>query len=180
MKKFNKKPESYPRMNSDGLRIRKLEEEDLVELEWGGQFTHFRNMYRKLYEDSQAGKTLMWVAEKREVGVIGQIFMQLQIEDSREIKPSDCAYIFGFRIKEHFRNNGIGTQLLSHAESVTMKNGLYRTILHVAKANRTALRFDERCGYRIFGATPGRWTYIDHNGLRKKINEPSWRMEKSL
>jgi ribosomal protein S18 acetylase RimI-like enzyme len=52
--------------------------------------------------------------------------------------------------------------------------------LNVGQDNPAARRLYERRGYRVVGAEPGVWQYVDHDGFVRTIDEPAWRMEKKL
>ena len=59
------------------VTIRLLQEEDLPELEWGGEYSRYRRIYREIYRNSQKGISLPYVAETADDGIIGQVFLTI-------------------------------------------------------------------------------------------------------
>jgi ribosomal protein S18 acetylase RimI-like enzyme len=162
------------------LTIRHLVKEDLIALEWGGEYTHFRRLYAKAYERAQERKAVLWVAELGDSGVIGQIFVQLSSWKDRLAEGVSKAYIYSFRVHPAYRNLGIGTRLLEAAEADLTRRRVEVASLNVARDNQAARRLYERRGYRVVRAEPGVWQYVDHQGDVRSVHEPAWRMEKSL
>ena len=90
------------------------------------------------------------------------------------------AYIFAFRVKPAWRNLGIGRHLMQFVEDDLYQRGFRIVTLNVAKENIRAQRLYHRLGYKIFGSSPGVWSYKDHKGEIHHVNEPAWRMSKTL
>jgi hypothetical protein len=44
------------------LKCRYLVDKDLPALEWDGEYSHFRRLYRDIYQSTLQGKAIMWVA----------------------------------------------------------------------------------------------------------------------
>jgi ribosomal protein S18 acetylase RimI-like enzyme len=162
------------------LLIRHLEKEDLLALEWEGEYTHFRGLYAKAYERARENKAVLWVAELGDTGVIGQIFVQLASWKDRLTRGISKAYIYSFRVHPEYRNLGIGSRLLDVAEADLARRRVEVASLNVAQDNPGARRLYERRGYRIVGSAPGVWQYVDHQGAVRSVHEPAWRMEKTL
>jgi ribosomal protein S18 acetylase RimI-like enzyme len=162
------------------VRIRALTREDLPALEWEGEFTHFRRLYQDIYQSSRRGEAVLWVAELNPVGVIGQLFVQLNSARSELADGASRAYIYGFRIRAEYRNQGLGTLMLEVTERDLVKRGYRWAVLNVNRDNPDARRLYERLGYKIVAVEAGRWTYLDENGVRREVNEPAWRMEKAI
>jgi ribosomal protein S18 acetylase RimI-like enzyme len=162
------------------LVIRKIKHNDLPDLEWEGEFKHFRRLYKNAFQNQQNGTAILWVAELPEAGIIGQVFVQLS--GSRpELADGQCrAYIYSVRIKHLFRNYGIGTMIMRHAEQDIFQRGYSFATLNVGKKNAKARRFYQRLGYQVISDEPGNWSYLDHHGKRRYVHEPSWRMQKQL
>jgi ribosomal protein S18 acetylase RimI-like enzyme len=153
---------------------------DLPELEWDGEYTHFRRLYAMAYKRFRRRRAVLWVADVGQQRVIGQLFVQLN-SDRRELADGVTrAYIYSFRVRPQFRGLGVGTGLLSTAEEDLIQRGYRLTTLNVARDNPDARRLYERMGYRVVAPEPGRWRYRDHLGRMREVNEPSWRMEKAL
>lgn len=162
------------------LKLRILRREDLPALEWDGEYTHFRRLYQDVYQSASRGSAVMWVAELPEAGIIGQLFVQLNSARRDLADGVRRAYLYGFRIKPQYRRFGAGSRLLQAAEEDLVRRKFTSLTLNVGKDNPAALRFYERHAYHVVGAEPGIWSYVDHMGMRREVNEPAWRMEKSL
>jgi ribosomal protein S18 acetylase RimI-like enzyme len=162
------------------LQIRTAGEKDLPELEWDGEYIHFRRLYRQIYQNACEGKAVIWVAEWGESRVIGQLFCQLSSGRSELADGKERAYLYGFRIKPDFRSKGIGSRMLDAVEQDLVCRQFEKVTLNVGKDNPLALNFYQKHGYQITGTEAGRWSFIDHLGLQREVNEPAWRMEKRL
>ena len=167
-------------MFPSNLIIRLLNRADLPALEWEGQYSHFRRMYREIYQSVCQDKALMWVADLPGKGVIGQLFVQLENPRTELADGVECAYMYGIRIKPAYQGFGIGAQLLSVVEKDLKQRNYSMVTLNVGKENHRARKFYERHGYCVVGEVPGRWSYPDDQGHLHHIHEPSWRMEKAL
>ncbi len=162
------------------VNIRYGGEHDLVALEWQGEYIHFRRLYQQVYQNSLDGKACIWVAEFLEAGIIGQAFVQL-ISGRRELADGETrAYLYGFRVKPDYRGSGVGTQLLACIEQDLQKRHFEWITLNVGRENLAAQRFYKRHGYQIVAEEAGRWSYLDHLGARRDVEEPAWRMQKNL
>ena len=162
------------------LDIRLLKKKDLTALEWEGQYVHFRNVYAQAYQQSQKGQSILWVAELSEYGIIGQVFIQLICDRNELANGKTRAYLYSFRIKTDFQNLGIGSMILTNTESDLKKRGYRQISLNVAKENSRAQSFYYRHGFRTIAHEAGCWSYKDHKGVTRHVNEPAWRMFKSL
>lgn len=160
--------------------IRHLRSPDLTALEWEGEYTRFRMLYRSAFERSQLGQSILWVAEHSDKGIIGQLFIQL-VSDSTELADGIMrAYLYAFRIRPEYRGVGLGTCMLDLAETDLIDRSFKIITLNVTQDNLGAIRLYERCGYHITGPDAGRWSYPDQEGVWQTVEEPSWRMEKHL
>ncbi len=162
------------------VKFRTASEQDLISLEWNGEYIHFRRLYRQIYQNACAGKAVIWVAELLERELIGQLFIQLSSNRQELADGEKRAYIYGFRIKPEYRQLGLGSQILQAAELDLMERRYIYATLNVGRENLNALRFYERHGYHVVGTEPGRWSYIDHAGNQQEVSEPAWRMQKQL
>ncbi len=160
--------------------IRLIAEKDLPALEWNGEYTHFRRLYAEIYQSVLSGKALMWAAELTEVGLIGQMFVQLKSARKELANGSTRAYIYSFRIQSAYRSRGIGTLMLQTVETDLAKRGFQNVTLNVGIDNPGARRLYERRGYHVIASEPGRWSYQDDHGIFHEVIEPAWRMEKQL
>ncbi len=161
-------------------QIRLGREEDLPALEWQGEYIHFRRLYQQVYQNACDGKACIWVTEFGQVGIIGQVFVQFSSSRKELADGETRAYIYGFRVQSTYRGSGVGTQLLKCVEQDLQKRGFRWVTLNVSRQNLAAQRFYKRNGYQIVAAEAGRWSYLDHLGKRHEVDEPAWRMQKSL
>lgn len=162
------------------IRLRIATDADLPALEWNGEYSHFRQLYRDIYLSARKGEALLWVAELIGDGIIGQLFVQLTSTRNELADGVHRAYIYGFRIKTEFRRLGIGSYMLQFIEADLGQRGFQRICLNVDRENIDARRLYERFGYIIVAAEAGYWSYLDENGIRHFVHEPAWRMEKDL
>jgi GNAT superfamily N-acetyltransferase len=162
------------------VEFRLLSQNDLPALEWNGEYRHFRRLYSDVYQSTSQGRALMWVADLHGVGVIGQVFVQLNSARKELADGEARAYLYSFRIQPPHRRFGIGGGLLQVVEADLLRRGFGITTLNVGRQNLDARRFYERHGYRVIADEPGRWSYLDDQGNRHEVHEPAWRMEKLL
>lgn len=160
--------------------VRNVEQNDLPALEWDGEFTHFRRVNNEAYRRSVQGLSVLWLADSSIHGVIGQVFVQLSCDRPELCNGIDRAYLYAFRVKHHFRSMGIGALILRTVEDDLLQRHYRCATLNVAQENYRALSFYRRHEFKIVAPEPGRWTYVDHEGHIREVNEPAWRMEKSL
>ena len=164
------------RINFTQLKIRPVKKEDLQALEWDGEYKKYRRMYADIFYSTLVDKTLMWVIETEQGEIIGQAFVMLKSGESDAADGEKRAYFFGFRIRDAWRNRGIGSYLMRFVEGDLSRRGFHTITLNVAKDNVDALRLYQRLGYKIVGSHAGKWSYIDDQGVIQHVNEPSWRM----
>jgi len=160
--------------------IRQADKDDLLNLEWNGEYSHFRRLYADTYMMVEQGSALIWIAEVNGSGLIGQCFVSLKRNRPELADGIVRAYIYGFRVKPEYRNEGIGSRIMQTIENDLKKRGFQQVALNVGQDNHDARRFYERLGYLMVGADPGFWSYIDDKGKRIDIHEPAWRMVKYL
>lgn len=151
-----------------------------MELEWGGEYTHYRRIFADAYQAAERGTAVLWMAETNQQGLIGQVFISLISFRQDLADGNHRAYLYGFRIIPAYRNLGVGRRMLQVVETDLVKRGYRILTLNVGRDNIDALRFYKRVGFHIVHKDPGRWSYIDHRGRRRFVNEPAWRMEKRL
>jgi ribosomal protein S18 acetylase RimI-like enzyme len=156
------------------IALRLAVKTDLPKLEWYGQYTHFRHLFRRAFREQEQGRRMMVIADCNDFP-IGHVFVQLGggDEDRR-------AYLYSLRVMEMFRKRGIGTRLIEDAESRLIEIGYRWSTIAVSKTNHGARRLYERLGYMVFRDDPGEWNYRDHEGTTRYVREPCWMMEKEL
>lgn len=167
-------------LNPRTLHIRLAMREDLPDMEWDGEYIHFRRLYAEAYRLSERGDTLIWLADLDPVGVIGQAFVSLRSGRAELSDGRWRAYVYAFRVKPQYRGQGIGTKIMETLEADLLRRAYQRVTLNVAKENDGARRLYERLGYQVVGSDAGRWSYVDHKGQQHQVIEPAWRMEKML
>ncbi len=162
-----------------GARIRPATPADLEAMEWGGEYRHFRRVYRQALREAQRGKRAVLLAE---VGseVVGQLLIHFQSAWLKRFPGERAGYLHSFRVKPAFRGKGIGGDLIRQAEAMLRERGYQRAIISVAQQNDRARRLYERHGYIVFGEDPGRWTYEDDQGNIRSIHEPAYLLQKRL
>jgi ribosomal protein S18 acetylase RimI-like enzyme len=151
---------------------------DLPKLEWFGEYTHFRSLFARTYQEQKLGRRLMLLADLNDFP-IGQIFLHLKPAYNSRF-TGNHAYLYAFRVMDMFRGQGIGSWLLDEAETIAAGQGNRWTTIAVAKDNPGALRLYQRHGYRVYAEDAGQWNYVDHQGKTRYVDEPCWLLEKSL
>jgi ribosomal protein S18 acetylase RimI-like enzyme len=160
--------------------IRLATRADLLPMEWDGEFKHFRNVYANAYARMQKGTSVIWVSEIPGMGLIGQVFVQLVCDRPELADGWQRAYLYSFRIKPFFRNQGLGSQMVNVIEDFLLLRHYSRLTLNVARDNPSAIRLYKRLGFQIVAEEPGVWSYPDEDNVWHTVREPSWRMEKLL
>jgi ribosomal protein S18 acetylase RimI-like enzyme len=164
----------------DTVNIRQLCKADLPALEWGGEFSRYREVYLTEFERSQIGSSVLWVAEKPGDGIIGQVFVQLTAERQELADGYSRAYMYAFRIRSSFRGAGLGTKMIRVVEDDLVRRKFCWITLNVGKTNYSARRLYIRLGYSVVAHEAGRWSYRDEKGVQQNVVEPAWRMEKFI
>lgn len=160
------------------VTFRPAERDDLPKLEWHGEYTHFRRVYRHTFDEQRAGRRLMLLAEVNHFP-IGQVFIQLENSDSwwQGVRRS---YFYSLRVMDAFQRQGIGTALLEEAERILISRNYGVVGIAAARNNPGARRLYERLGFAVVAEDAGRWQYIDHEGRTRQVSEPCWILEKWL
>ncbi len=162
------------------IEIRLAQEQDLPDLEWNGEYTHYRRLFRQIFNSMNVNEAHIWIACHNRFGLVGQMFLQLLSNRLELADGRTRGYIYGFRVKPSFRRRGLGSLMLEHVED-ELRNLMYSwATLNVAKDNLNALKFYRQHGYRIVANEPGKWSYIDDQGELCQVHEPAFRMEKLL
>ncbi len=171
---------NYLMPNGTKILIRPAQAEDLPGLEWNGEFSHFRRLYKQHFHNTRTGSTRMWVAQSETGEIIGQVFLMLYSRQQELADGIDRAYLFSFRLKPDYRNHGLGSFMLEFIESYLLSRGFKALRLNVARANEQARHMYEKHGFQILGPEEGRWGYEDQFGRWQTVHEPAWRMIKYL
>jgi len=159
--------------------IRNADERDLLALEWDGEYTRFRRLYREAMHEARKGKRAILVAEVGDL-VVGQLFVNYHSTWRKSFFGQRTGYLHSFRVKPNFRNQGVGRNLIAQAESMLVQRGFNRAVISVAQTNEAALRLYQSLGYELFREDPGRWSFKDHHNQIHHIIEPAYVLRKSL
>ncbi|MAT43179.1 MAG: hypothetical protein CL609_12625 [Anaerolineaceae bacterium] len=153
---------------------------DLKSLEWEGAYIQYRKIYQRTFQKSCEGKTLMWAADLPNFGIVAQVFIQLESNRLDLADGTNKAYLYAFRVRPAYRNQGLGIKMLDFAEKDIWQRGFNEMTLNVAQKNEAAIRLYQRTGYTIIGYEKGDWTFRDHHNNLRRIIEPAWKMSKKL
>ena len=162
------------------VMIRTVRRGDLPGLEWEGQYRHFRRIYQDAYERARSGRSVLWIAELPDRGIIGQVFIQLVCDRPELADGRERAYLYSFRVRPEFRSQGLGSRMLQTVEDDLRRREFNRITLNVARDNPRARQLYERDGFQVVAPEPGVWSYPDERGIWQTVEEPAWRMEKWL
>lgn len=173
-------PATYQLADGRLAKLRPLEEADLPDLEWEGEYRHFRRLYQGHYRSCKHGYSCSWVACDESNRAIGQVFILLNSKDTNVADGQHCAYLYSFRIRENWRGQGLGNYMLAYVEEQLALRDYMWLRLNVAKDNPAARRLYERRAYVVIGSDPGIWQYQDEFGAWHTIDEPAWKMIKAL
>jgi len=161
------------------FRIRELQKHDLPALEWDGVYQRYRRLYQLAWREAVRGRNLLLVAEVEQT-IVGQIFVQLNGHPADPLLKEHTGYLYSFRVKPAFRNQGIGTKLVWTAEQRLLEQGFTRVIISVARDNFHAQRLYKRLGFTHLIDDPGQWFYIDDRGQLRFVDEPAYLFHKDL
>ena len=170
----------YRLAGGEEIHIRPIQKADLPALEWEGEYRHFRRLYAEHYESFRAGSTLIYIAESQAGIMVGQVFILLYSRNSEVADGMHRAYLFSFRIKPAYRNQGLGSYMLAFVEEQLLQRGYSIVRLNVAQDNPKARALYDRLGYEVIGYSPGVWQYQDDEGAWQTMREPAWKMLKRL
>ena len=174
------KTDSRPADWLNKIEIRLADKSDLREMEWEGEYQHFRRVYNDVYDRSRRGLALMWVAELPGEGLLGQAFIQLRMTDRSSADGKKRAYLHSFRVRPAVRGQGLGTAIMRHVEQDLLRRGFRELTLNVSEENEGAIRLYLRLGYKIVKRISGEWAYYDDQGRLQTVAEPGYRLIKQL
>ena len=103
---------------------------------------------KKLLESEwkrRTGNTLFALSDDNPIGMIAYVF-----NNKKKIKH--IANIFGFYVKEDYRNQGIGRKLIERTLLSIMKNkNIIKINLNVNSKQKSAVRLYKKFGFKIVG-----------------------------
>jgi len=161
------------------IGVRQLIYPDLEKLEWYGQFKHLRNIFSRSFMGQQDGSRFLLVADCNDFPV-GRMFILLNGKNKDLSDGKNRAYLYSFQVMDMFQRQGIGTKLLESAEALLINRHYKFATIAVAKTNKRALSLYQKHRYEIFSENDGKWSYRDHQGKMREVDEPSWFMFKRL
>lgn len=74
-------------------------------------------------------------------------FLSIEVHHKKE---EEYIYLDDLSVTKQYRNNGIGTKLISNAEAYANEINIHNIYFHVEKTNTSAFRLYERLGYEIY------------------------------
>jgi ribosomal protein S18 acetylase RimI-like enzyme len=153
------------------VQIRPATTRDVPVLEWWGQYFAHRRTIEDTFEAQTRGDAVMLVAEVNGCPA-GQAWINL--------KDSPAATIWAVRVFPLLQGCGIGSRLMSAAETYLVEHGFEAAQLTVEKDNTGARRFYERHGYEVDREVEGSYTFRPPGG--EPVTEPQnqWVMRKRL
>jgi ribosomal protein S18 acetylase RimI-like enzyme len=128
-------------------------------------------------KEAEMGRQTLLVAECSK-NIVGQLFVLFNTVHADPRPIPYTGYLYSFRVKPEFRNQGIGSQLINRAEEMLLERAYQRVLIGVAKINDRARQLYERHGYEIIAEDPGEWSFVDHENQIQKVVEPTYIMEK--
>ncbi|MBS3999682.1 MAG: GNAT family N-acetyltransferase [Desulfobulbaceae bacterium] len=148
-------------MNNIDFNIRKLKEEDLVEvaklytLFWGDKMNLYK-MKEKFLQISQDDKYIFLVAEKDQ-NIVGTIQGIICEELYGECFP--FLVMENFVVDENHQGNGIGRKLLYELERIGMQKNCSQIVFITESDRKDTVKFYEKVGFDS----------ISHKGFKKKL-----------
>ncbi len=164
----------------DRVTIRLIREEDLPALEWDGEYTRYRKVYREVFRNFQKGISLPYVAETEEDGIIGQVFLTRKDPNPSYSPRSRYFFLSSFRIKPQFRSRGLGNRMMQICFRDVRSHRIRDIFLNCSSDNNRARRFYEKHGFRIVRLDEGNWTYINDEGLVVTEPQSAYLMRRTL
>jgi ribosomal protein S18 acetylase RimI-like enzyme len=128
-----------------GLQLRPCRENDLRALEWMGLYARHRDIIHDTFRQQQAGTALMLLAVSSGFP-LAQAWLDFGHRGTVR-RPM----LWAVRVFPPLQAYGIGTWIISAAETAASERGALDIQLGVEPENTLALRFYERLGYRAVG-----------------------------
>ena len=162
--------------------IRPLQEQDLLPLEWAGEYAHFRHKHRTDYNRSLRGEIYYLVAAIAGFPA-GQLIFKTHDPSAENSYLADGitrGYLFSLRVHKDYQRQGLGSALTQAAEATLKQKGFTLATICVAKTNTYAKTLYEKWGYKIIRDHIGYWSFQDLDGTTKYHADPEWVMEKLI
>ncbi len=157
------------------IRLRFLQESDLLLLEWHGG-ADLRSFYQKEWAKHRGESVMVVVADFNGFPVGHAAIHWLGKPTHPEIPD-----VQSVRVMDVFQGQGIGSRLLEQCEKIVRSENHPRISLAVAVENERARRLYERMQYRISGKPyDDKWSYTDAKGRTVEVSELVTDMIKEL
>ncbi|UCG00625.1 MAG: GNAT family N-acetyltransferase [Candidatus Heimdallarchaeota archaeon] len=110
----------------------------------GRQKSDLENIYQSYHQKDRK----FWVIDQEGeiIGMVGVI-----------IVDESTAELIRMRVKNHYRNQGLGKKLLSKVEEYCINIGMKRIILHTAKRLVIARKMYEKYGFNLYNEQVIQW-----------------------
>ena len=164
----------------DSVTIRYMTEEDLPALEWDGEYTRYRRVYKEVYRNFTRGISLPYVAVDPDAGIIGQVFLTRKDPNPDYGTRSRYFFLSSFRVKPEYRGRGLGSRLLAACEKDVLAARLRDIYLNCAENNPRARSFYEQHGFKVVRVDSGTWSIINEEGLLVSEKQTAYLMKKAL
>lgn len=162
------------------VNIRLLREEDLPELEWGGEYKRYRRIYREIYRNSQKGLSIPLIAETAAEGIVGQVFLSQKEPNLNYGIRTRYYFLSSFRVRAEFRDHGVGSLLLQECEKQARLHRIRDIYLNCERTNNRARWFYQEHGFKVVRIDEGTWTYVNDEGFVVTEPENAYLMKKTL
>lgn len=131
------------------MKVEKLAVHDLSVLTALFEYHNAEQMIVECTRDIQNGVLDIFVLYDRDV-LIGELRVKYESDDVNYAIRGKRAYLFAFRIREDFQNQGYGTYLLKTVLSVLERAGYDEFTVGVEDDNDRALHLYQKLGFREF------------------------------
>ena len=129
------------------MRVRKATGEEMLRL-WGYADAGSAPPTAKFFHANlSSGNSLFWTIEREDGELIGELYAFLDLGDTDFADGKDTAYLCAFRVKEGYRGQGLGSELLEHALFELREMGFRRATIGVGKDEPRNLRLYRRFGF---------------------------------
>lgn len=131
------------------MEIKRLEAKDLYRLTELFDYADVDAMISECAQRMQRGAEDVFVLLEHDI-LAGELHVLYESEDERLAKRGKRAYLYAFRVRESFQNQGFGTYLLKSVFSILKENGYSEFTIGVEDENARAKRLYEKCGFQAF------------------------------
>ena len=160
--------------------IRLWRESDLPALEWDGEYSCYRRVYKNVFQNSFRGITRPFVAETAADGIIGQVILT-ERPPSETYDPNRYTYFLtSFRVKPAFRNRGLGSRMLVVCGETARRHKITSIFLNCSRENSAGKHFYLMNGFSVVREELTSWSYVDPAGVLHNQQELSYLMRRII